>query len=158
MLNPRPSLPCHPNTSRCSTLPQVHARGKTIGKDVDFEKIARRTPGFTGELSEGRGAKLQGLMTAGRHAVKRSRRSSAAGFVQVTTACPVAIMLMFWPCMVFVAPAAGADLANLMNEAAILAARRNLKEISKVGLQAVQSITMWHSYLECSCRRPAWGA
>lgn len=27
----------------------------------------------------------------------------------------------------------GADLANLMNEAAILAARRNLKEISKVG-------------------------
>jgi cell division protease FtsH len=51
---------------------KVHARGKTIGKDVDFEKIARRTPGFT-----------------------------------------------------------GADLANLMNEAAILAARRNLKEISK---------------------------
>lgn len=28
--------------------PQVHARGKTLGKDVDFEKIARRTPGFTG--------------------------------------------------------------------------------------------------------------
>jgi cell division protease FtsH len=51
---------------------QVHARGKTIGKDVDFDKIARRTPGFT-----------------------------------------------------------GADLQNLMNEAAILAARRNLKEISK---------------------------
>ncbi|KAL4439893.1 hypothetical protein ABPG75_002894 [Micractinium tetrahymenae] len=51
---------------------KVHARGKTLGKDVDFEKIARRTPGFT-----------------------------------------------------------GADLANLMNEAAILAARRNLKEISK---------------------------
>lgn len=24
---------------------QVHARGKTIGKDVDFDKIARRTPG-----------------------------------------------------------------------------------------------------------------
>jgi cell division protease FtsH len=51
---------------------QVHARGKTIGKDVDFDKISRRTPGFT-----------------------------------------------------------GADLQNLMNEAAILAARRNLKEISK---------------------------
>ena len=31
----------------------------------------------------------------------------------------------------------GADLANLMNEAAILAARRNLKEISKVGAGAV---------------------
>ncbi|GAB4823615.1 hypothetical protein N2152v2_010661 [Parachlorella kessleri] len=51
---------------------KVHSRGKSIGKDVDFEKVARRTPGFT-----------------------------------------------------------GADLANLMNEAAILAARRNLKEISK---------------------------
>ena len=51
---------------------KVHSRGKTIGKDVDFEKIARRTPGFT-----------------------------------------------------------GADLQNLMNEAAILAARRGLTEISK---------------------------
>jgi len=51
---------------------KVHARGKSLGKDVDLEKIARRTPGFT-----------------------------------------------------------GADLQNLMNEAAILAARRNLKELSK---------------------------
>ncbi|OUC13714.1 MAG: cell division protein FtsH [Alkalinema sp. CACIAM 70d] len=50
---------------------KVHARGKTLGKDVDLEKIARRTPGFT-----------------------------------------------------------GADLSNLLNEAAILAARRNLTEIS----------------------------
>ena len=50
---------------------QVHARGKTLAKDVDLDKIARRTPGFT-----------------------------------------------------------GADLSNLLNEAAILAARRNLTEIS----------------------------
>ena len=49
----------------------VHARGKTLSVDVDLEKIARRTPGFT-----------------------------------------------------------GADLSNLLNEAAILAARRNLTEIS----------------------------
>nr|WP_199302720.1 ATP-dependent zinc metalloprotease FtsH3 [Oscillatoria sp. FACHB-1406] len=49
----------------------VHARGKTLGKDVDLERIARRTPGFT-----------------------------------------------------------GADMSNLLNEAAILAARRNLTEIS----------------------------
>jgi cell division protease FtsH len=49
----------------------VHARGKTLGQDVDLEKIARRTPGFT-----------------------------------------------------------GADLSNLLNEAAILAARRNFTEIS----------------------------
>ena len=49
----------------------VHARGKTLSQDVNLEKIARRTPGFT-----------------------------------------------------------GADLANLLNEAAILAARRNLTEVS----------------------------
>merc|ERR1719446_748566 len=46
---------------------QVHSRGKTLSKDVDLDKIARRTPGFT-----------------------------------------------------------GADLSNLLNEAAILAARRSL--------------------------------
>ena len=51
---------------------KVHSKGKVLSKDVDFEKVARRTPGFT-----------------------------------------------------------GADLQNLMNEAAILAARRNLSEISK---------------------------
>ncbi|MFO8237573.1 MAG: ATP-dependent zinc metalloprotease FtsH3 [Prochlorococcaceae cyanobacterium] len=50
---------------------QVHARGKTLAKDVDLDKVARRSPGFT-----------------------------------------------------------GADLANLLNEAAILAARRQLNEIS----------------------------
>ncbi len=50
---------------------QVHARGKTLSKNVDLDKIARRTPGFT-----------------------------------------------------------GADLSNLLNEAAILAARRSLAEIS----------------------------
>jgi cell division protease FtsH len=49
----------------------VHARGKSLGQDVDLDKIARRTPGFT-----------------------------------------------------------GADLSNLLNEAAILAARRSLSEIS----------------------------
>ena len=49
----------------------VHARGKTLAKDVDLDKVARRTPGFT-----------------------------------------------------------GADLANLLNEAAILAARRQLSEVS----------------------------
>ena len=50
---------------------KVHSRGKTLAKDVDLERIARRTPGFT-----------------------------------------------------------GADLSNLLNEAAILAARRSLTEIS----------------------------
>ncbi len=49
----------------------VHARGKVLAPDVDLEKIARRSPGFT-----------------------------------------------------------GADLSNLLNEAAILAARRSLNEIS----------------------------
>ena len=50
---------------------EVHARGKTLAKDVDLDKIARRTPGYT-----------------------------------------------------------GADLANLLNEAAILAARRQLSEVA----------------------------
>ena len=50
---------------------KVHARGKTLAKDVDLDQVARRSPGFT-----------------------------------------------------------GADLANLLNEAAILAARRDLTEIS----------------------------
>jgi len=49
----------------------VHARSKTLAKDVDLDKVARRTPGYT-----------------------------------------------------------GADLANLLNEAAILAARRQLTEVS----------------------------
>ena len=49
----------------------IHARSKTLSKDVDLDKVARRTPGYT-----------------------------------------------------------GADLANLLNEAAILAARRQLTEVS----------------------------
>jgi len=50
---------------------KVHAKDKTLSKDVDLDKVARRTPGFT-----------------------------------------------------------GADLSNLLNEAAILAARRELTEVS----------------------------
>jgi cell division protease FtsH len=60
-----------PDFAGRSEILNVHARGKTLGADVELEKIARRTPGFT-----------------------------------------------------------GADLSNLLNEAAILAARRNLTEIS----------------------------
>ena len=54
----------------------VHAKGKPLGKDIDLDVIARRTPGFT-----------------------------------------------------------GADLANLMNEAALLAARKNVKEIGMVQME-----------------------
>jgi len=60
-----------PDYAGRSEILKVHARGKTLAKDVDLDRIARRTPGFT-----------------------------------------------------------GADLSNLLNEAAILAARRNLTEIS----------------------------
>jgi cell division protease FtsH len=60
-----------PDYAGRSEILNVHARGKTLSPDVDLDKIARRTPGFT-----------------------------------------------------------GADLSNLLNEAAILAARRNLTEIS----------------------------
>ncbi|KAK3265141.1 ATP-dependent zinc metalloprotease FTSH 1, chloroplastic [Cymbomonas tetramitiformis] len=61
-----------PDVSGRIRILKVHSRGKTLKGDVDFDTIARRTPGFT-----------------------------------------------------------GADLQNLMNEAAIMAARRDLKEISK---------------------------
>merc|ERR1712091_701027 len=54
---------------------KVHSKGKVLAKDVDLEKVARRTPGMT-----------------------------------------------------------GADLQNLMNEAAIFAARRNLKAVSKISI------------------------
>ncbi len=60
-----------PDFNGRSEILNVHARGKTLAKDVDLTRIARRTPGFT-----------------------------------------------------------GADLSNLLNESAILAARRNLTEIS----------------------------
>ena len=60
-----------PDYAGRSEILKVHARGKTLAKDVDLDRIARRTPGFT-----------------------------------------------------------GADLSNLLNEAAILAARRNLNEIA----------------------------
>ncbi len=60
-----------PDYAGRSEILKVHARGKTLAKDVDLDRIARRTPGFT-----------------------------------------------------------GADLSNLLNEAAILAARRNLTEIA----------------------------
>jgi cell division protease FtsH len=60
-----------PDYAGRSEILNVHARGKTLAKDVDLDRISRRTPGFT-----------------------------------------------------------GADLANLLNESAILAARRSLTEIS----------------------------
>jgi len=61
-----------PDYAGRSEILKVHARGKTLAKDVDLDRIARRTPGFTGDLS------------------------------------------------------------NLLNEAAILAARRNLTEMDEV--------------------------
>jgi cell division protease FtsH len=62
-------------TGRIAIL-QVHSKGKPIGKDVDLDVLARRTPGFT-----------------------------------------------------------GADLANLVNEAALLAARRDKHEINMVEME-----------------------
>lgn len=32
---------------------KVHSRGKSLSKDVDLDKVARRTPGFTGEAMRG---------------------------------------------------------------------------------------------------------
>lgn len=38
-----------PDVAGRTEILRVHSRGKTLSKDVDLEKIARRTPGFTGE-------------------------------------------------------------------------------------------------------------
>ncbi len=63
---------------------QVHCKGKPLGDDVDLERLARQTPGFS-----------------------------------------------------------GADLANLVNEAAILAARRNEKTVSMSDmLESIDRVTM----------------
>jgi len=37
-----------PDYAGRSEILKVHARGKTLAKDVDLDRIARRTPGFTG--------------------------------------------------------------------------------------------------------------
>jgi len=37
-----------PDYAGRSEILKVHARGKTLAKDVDLDKVARRTPGFTG--------------------------------------------------------------------------------------------------------------
>lgn len=71
----RVSLDLPDITGRRATI-DIHAKGKPIGKEVDLDKIARRTVGFS-----------------------------------------------------------GADLANMLNEAAILAARENKKEIDNESLE-----------------------
>ena len=89
----RPSPPARPPNppDHCAST-QVHGRGKQLAKDVDFDKIARRTPGFT-----------------------------------------------------------GADLANLMNEAAILAARRSLKVRVCVCCVCVVSVCVCRACVRAVC-------
>ena len=94
---------------------KVHSRGKTLSKDVDFEKIARRTPGM----------------------LKITIDSCAPGSSwHVTYYFSLVSRLIHHlnraiNCCAHVTGFTGADIQNLMNEAAILAARRNLKEVSK---------------------------
>ena len=93
---------------------KVHSRGKSIGKDVDFDKVARRTPG-----------EQQVLLLC---CQLKCRFSQQSGFRQLGSSQH---LKETDPCCSLPAGFTGADLQNLMNEAAILAARRNLKEISK---------------------------
>ena len=39
-----------PDVSGRVKILKVHSRGKQIGKDVDFDKVARRTPGALSSL------------------------------------------------------------------------------------------------------------
>lgn len=101
---------------------KVHSRGKTLAKDVDFEKIARRTPGvrpmwrFVAALVLGRHLCKHGLLPITCIAFPPHHASSRVD----------SLTNSLWG-----AGFTGADLQNLMNESAIMAARRGLKEISK---------------------------
>ena len=53
-----------PDVSGRVEILKVHSKGKTLGKDVDLEKIARRTPGFTGECHAGRALLARDVVAA----------------------------------------------------------------------------------------------
>lgn len=73
-----------PDLNDREAILKIHAKGKSLSPDIDFRKVATRTPGFS-----------------------------------------------------------GADLANLMNEGAILAARRNKKAIEQVDLfEAIEKVIL----------------
>ena len=73
-----------PDINEREAILRVHAKGKTLDKNIDFKKVATRTPGFS-----------------------------------------------------------GADLANLMNEGAILAARRNKKSVGQDDiLESVEKVLL----------------
>ena len=117
---------------------QVHARGKTIGKDVDFDKISRRTPGAHLHPDTADIALFYAVIV---RAWRNLMPNMASKDICLNFTNQYADKSSSWSeCgvrlaadsgMVFLAGFTGADLQNLMNEAAILAARRNLKEISK---------------------------
>lgn len=109
-----------PDVSGRIAILQVHSRGKQIGKDVDFDKVARRTPGGWGRIV-GDAPGLRRRVT-----------------VELVSCCFRPLEVSRSTVRNVHAPGfTGADLANLMNEAAILAARRGLSEISKVGAMRV---------------------
>ena len=56
-------------------LLQVHAKGKKLSKDVDYEKIARRTPGFTGADLQARSLALT-VMRCTRSPLYRTARDA----------------------------------------------------------------------------------
>ena len=95
----------------------MHSRGKTLSKDVDFEKIARRTPGNADSSS----------VVPGWHLAVFTLKYTPDIFSEIG----ISLFTVLTRCCAFAAGFTGADIQNLMNEAAILAARRNLKEVSK---------------------------
>jgi len=82
------SLPAHaqvtvdrPDVQGRVEILKVHARGKTLAKDVDLEKVARRTPGFTGTLH-------------GAHVARANNRPERA--VRVALIHTMSLKAVFW--------------------------------------------------------------
>ena len=132
---------------------KVHARNKKFDDELDLKEIALRTPGFSGECGGWRGSGVRaggwrvfvggfGRQTTGRQRAGRQKTGKLGGCCgrpadgglllprpilgSRLTHSPFSPAL---PCPRL--PGAGADLANLLNEAAILTGRRNKTGISQ---------------------------
>jgi ATP-dependent 26S proteasome regulatory subunit len=117
---------------------KVHARGKALGKDVDLEKISRRCADETTSLllcvrcCDCAAAAVGFREVACMHSIRRFPLCNVCLVLVPETGSAMHLSCVCRALCVCRTPGfTGADLQNLMNEAAILAARRNLKEISK---------------------------
>ena len=104
--------------------PQVHARNKKFDADIDLKEIALRTPGFSG--ARRRPPPAPAAPPWSEWVELRARPAPPA----TRPRCSPARTTL--PAPHLHSTPAGADLSNLLNEAAILTGRRNKEGISQV--------------------------